>query len=172
MGGWLGAILRRARLRGLKEGLVQTVRVEALEHEAHDNAERHQDYGFAGNPVDGQGLKVSWGGHTVVLRMDRLADRPQLAAYEVAVWHKDGHMVRLRDGGLVQVDCTRLEINASAGIALNTPTVAVSAALMAAGSVSSPTVTAGSSLKVGGKEMSTHTHGGVAGGGGHTTGPD
>lgn len=147
MSGLRGPQLRRARLRGIKEGLVQTVRVEALEHEAHDDAERWQDYGFAGNPVDGQGLKISFGGHTVVMRMDRIADRPRLGAYEVAIWHKDGHMVRLRDGGLVQVDCQQLVINAAVGVSINSPVVAASTML-----------TAGTSLKVSGKEMSGHAH--------------
>lgn len=169
MGGWIGALLRRARMRGLREGLVQTVRVEALEHEAHDDAERWQDYGFAGNPVDGQGLKISFGGHTVVLRLDRIAERPQLAAFEVAVWHKEGHMVRLRDGGLVQVDCQRLVINASASVAINSPEVTMSGDLSAAGRASAADVVATSSLKVAGKEMHEHRH--RLSGGGSTLGP-
>lgn len=182
---WWDVMLRRARIRGLREGLVQKARVEALDDSAHDDAERFQDYGFAANPVDGQGLQIEVGGHTLVIRMDRLAERPQLPAYEVAIWHKEGHMVRLRAGRLVQVDCDQLVINASASVAINSPNVSVTASsgvtlttpgvaasgdVSAAGTVSAPTVAAASSLKVAGKEMAGHVHGGVDTGGG-TSGP-
>lgn len=161
---WWDAMVRRVRIRGLQEGLVQRGRVEALENSAADDAERFQDYGFAGNPVDGQGLQIEVGGHTLIIRMDRLVDRPQLAEFEVAVWHKEGHMVRLRAGKVVQVDCDELVINASVGVTINSPTV------QASGSVTAPTVAATSSLTVQGKEMHLHAHGGVDTGSG-TSGP-
>ena len=124
---WLANLLRRARLRGLVDGKVQTTRAESLDDQAHDDAERHQDYGFAGNPVDGQGLVMHVGGHTIVVRMDRIAERPQLAAYEVSVWHKEGHRVTLKAGRLVQVDCDHLVINASQDVTINTATMTVHA---------------------------------------------
>ena len=122
-----GVFLRRARMRSLKEGLVQSLRVEALENDAKDNAERFQDYGYAANPVDGQGLAITVGGHTIVLRLDRLAERPRLAAYEVSVWHKEGHSVTLRAGKLVEVNCDTFRVNAAVKVELNTPLVAASA---------------------------------------------
>lgn len=122
-----GALLRRARIRSLKEGLVQTARVEQTESDTKDAAERWQDYGFAANLVDGQGLVINVAGHTIVLRADRIADRPQLAAYEVSVWHKEGHSVTLRAGKLVTVDCDTLQINAVVKVEINTPVVAMSA---------------------------------------------
>lgn len=122
---WLANLIRRARLRGLVEGGVQKVRAEALEHDAKEAAERWQDYGFTANPVDGQGLVINVAGHTIVLRMDRLAERPQLAAYEVAVWHKEGHKVTLKAGGVVQVDGQELIVNASTRVVLNSPSVIV-----------------------------------------------
>lgn len=118
--------LRRARIRGLKEGLVQTARVEALENDAKDAAERFQDYGFAANVVEGQGLVITAGGHTVVLRMDRLAERPQLGAYEVSVWHKEGHNVTLKGGKLVEVNCDTFRVNAAVKAEFNTPLLATS----------------------------------------------
>ena len=48
--------IRRARLRGLKEGDVQRVRAEGLENQSHDDSERFQDYGFAGNYVIGANI--------------------------------------------------------------------------------------------------------------------
>lgn len=156
--GWLDNILRRARIRGVKEGSVQTARAEALENDAKDEAERWQDYGFACNPVDGQGLVINAGGHTIVLRMDRISERPQLGAYEVSVWHKEGHSVTLKAGKLVQVDCDTLVINAAVGITLNTPEVNASA------KVTAPTIEAADSLKIVGKEMKDHVHSGVTAG--------
>lgn len=156
--GWWDNILRRARIRGVKEGSVQTARAEALENDAKDEAERWQDYGFACNPVDGQGLVINAGGHTIVLRMDRISERPQLGAYEVSVWHKEGHSVTLKAGKLVQVDCDTLVINAAVGITLNTPEVKASA------KVTAPTIEAADSLKIVGKEMKDHVHSGVTAG--------
>lgn len=156
--GWWDNILRRARIRGVKEGLVQTARAEALENDAKDAAERWQDYGFACNPVDGQGLVINVGGHTIVLRMDRISERPQLEAYEVCVWHKEGHRVTLKAGKLVQVDCDTLVVNATVGVVFNTPEVHASTKLTA------PTIEAADSLKIAGKEAKDHVHSGVAAG--------
>lgn len=124
---WLANLLRRARLRGLVDGKVQTVRAESLQDQAHDDAERHLDYGFTAHPVDGQGLVLHVGGHTIVLRMDRIAERPQLQPFEVSVWHKEGHRVTLKAGRLVQVDCDHLVVNASADVTINTPLMTVNA---------------------------------------------
>lgn len=146
----LGDLLRRARLRGLKEGKVQTVRAESLENQAHDDAERWQDYGFAANPGDGQGLVLHVGGHTIVLRMDRIGERPQLGAGEVSVWHKEGHRITLKAGGVVEFTGTRMVSNMSGGYQLN-----------------------GGPLKHNGKNVGdTHTHGGVASGGANTATPN
>lgn len=159
----LANLMRWVRIRGLTEGAMQKGRAEGLPNDVRDDAQRPQDYGFAGNPVDGQGLKIEAGGHTVIIRMDRLAERPELAAYEVAVWHKEGHMVRLKAGRIVQVDCDQLVVNASVGVMLNTPTV------VASGAFSAQAVAAASSLKVAGKEVNGHNHGNVQPGAGNTS---
>lgn len=161
---FLGAFLRRARIRSLKEGQVQQARVEATENDAKDAAERWQDYGFAANVVEGQGLVINWGGHTIVLRMDRLAERPRLAPYEVSVWHKEGHNVTLREGRLVEVACDTLRVNASMKVELNTPTVIMSGAATVAGRV-----TAGNTTSAG-KDLDGHTHPDLTSGG--ITGPN
>ena len=114
---------RRARLRNLQEGVVQKARAESLEHQAHDDAERFLDYGFAAHPVDGQGLVMHVDGHTVVLRMDRLAERPQLAAHEVTVWHKDGHCVTLKAGKVIEMTGSVLKINMDQAVDITSPTL-------------------------------------------------
>jgi len=150
---WMAAMLRRARMRGLAEGRVQRVRAESTELDAKDDVERFQDYGFAANPVDGEGLVLTVAGHTIVLRLDKLSDRPRLQAYEVSVWHREGHRVTLKAGQVVQVDCARLVVNASERVELNTP------------QVTTPT-----SLRVAGKELAGHTH--ITGSPGFPTGPN
>lgn len=144
---WWDNLLRRARIRRVAEGLVQRARVEALENDARDDAERWQDYGFAAQPVDGQGLVINAGGHTIVLRLDRIADRPQLADYEVTVWHREGHRLTLKAGGLIEADCTELHCT---------------------GKITAPVLEAGTSLKVAGKEMNGHKHANGTGPGGNT----
>jgi phage gp45-like len=167
----LDNLLRWVRVRGLKEGRMQRGRVEGLEYDARDGSPRPQDYGFAANAVDGDGLRLEVCGHTIILRLDRTAERPALAPYEVAVWHKEGHMVRLKAGRVVQVDCDhylvnaqQYTVNASTGMAFNTPT-ATASGVFNAGSVA-----ADASLKVGGKEVLGHNHGNVQNGGGITSG--
>jgi phage baseplate assembly protein V len=147
MMGWMGDLLRRARIRGLVEGKVQRGRAEATEHDAKDDAERWQDYGFTAQPVDGQGLVLNWAGHTIVLRMDRIAERPQLAAYEVSVWHREGHRVTLKAGKVVQVDCDELVINAAMRTEINSPSVTVNASSGVA--LNTPMVSASEGLDVG-----------------------
>jgi phage gp45-like len=162
-------LMRWARVRGLVEGKIQKGRVEGLPNVSRDDAQRPQDYGFAANAVAGEGLVLEVGGHTVIVRLDRIAERPQLAAYEVAIWHKEGHTVRLRAGRIVQVDCDQYVINANqytvnavTGVAFNTPKVNASAAVEAGTTVQAQGMSATTSLKVGGKEVGGHYHGGVA----------
>lgn len=106
---------------------MQVARIEALENDVKDAVERWQDYGFACNAVEGQGLVIHAGGHTIILRMDRIAERPQLAAHEVSVWHKEGHNVTLRSGKVIEANCDTFKVNAAVKVELNTPTVAMSA---------------------------------------------
>lgn len=146
---WLLNLVRRARLRSLVDGRVQTARAESLDDQAHDAAERHQDYGFAAHPVDGQGLVLHFGGHTVVLRMDRIAERPELDAYEVAVWHREGHMVKLKAGKVVQVSCDHLVVDAAVDVTINTPLMTVNASDQV--QLQTPRVTASDDVDVGGE---------------------
>lgn len=134
--------LRWARVRGLVEGLFQRGRVEGLPHEARDDAQRPQDYGFAANPVEGEGLTLEIGGHTVIIRLDRLAERPALAAYEVALWHKEGHMVKLGGGGRIELVGTDLLISMSGPVTINSSSLTHNLVEIGA----------------------THTHGGVSAG--------
>lgn len=149
-------LLRRVRIRGLTEGKVQKGRVEVNPLDVRDNVERFQDYGFTAQPVDGEGLRLEVGGHTIILRMDRLSERPTLGAHEVCVWHKDGHKITLKNSGLVQIDCTRLVVNASQEVVFNTPKVSGSTLIEA------PTISGPTDVLFAGKSTKNHVHDGVA----------
>lgn len=149
--------MRWARIRNLVEGVFQRGRTEGLPNEARDDVQRPQDYGFAANPVEGQGLTLEVGGHTVIVRMDRLGERPALANYEVAVWHKDGHSVKLGGGGLIEITGVDVTLNVANQLTLNAGNGVV---------INSATLTH-NGVNVG----RTHTHGGVAVGLANTTGP-
>ncbi|WP_246541802.1 phage baseplate assembly protein domain-containing protein [Collimonas antrihumi] len=153
-------------MRALKEGQIQTVRVEIFDSNARDAVERFQDYGLASNPVDGQGLAVECDGHVVVLRMDRLAERPQLAAHEVSVWHKDGHRITLTDGKKIIVDCDEYIVNAKTKAAFNTPLIEAPSAIIQAKNVQG---SEGGTF--GGVDSVTHAHDGVQRGNDQSGGP-
>ncbi|WP_322037193.1 phage baseplate assembly protein domain-containing protein [Burkholderia cepacia] len=152
-------IFRRAVMRGLKEGPVQEVTIQAFDNLSRVDTERWQDYGFAGHPGDGQGLYVEVGGHAIVMRMDRIDSRPQLKVGEVAVWHKEGHKILLTDGGKVRVECTTYEVacdvykvEAKSGIELTTPKVKASEA------IESKTAKITEGAEIAGRDFLHHNH--------------
>lgn len=164
-------LVRRVRIRGLIEGLVQRASLAGFDADARDQAERFQDYGFAANPVDGEGLRIEVGGHTFILRMDRLADRPRLDAYEVSVWHKDGHHVTLRSGRIVDVECDQLNIKARVGMNIETPTLALQGNQVTSGTATAQVVVGVANVTANGISFVDHNHGGVQRGLSRTDGP-
>jgi phage baseplate assembly protein V len=167
--GWL----RWGSVRGVKEGKVQSGRAEVFEHLGRDEAMRPQDYGFAALPVDGQGLVMEVGGHTIILRQDVLASRPALADYEVCIWHKEGHKVTMRAGQIVEVQCEQLVVNAGTSVTFNTPLMTLNTA-----SIQAPLATLVANVVNGltnvlfaGKSGKDHTHGGVSRGPSQSDGP-
>ncbi len=132
------AELWRAKLRGFVEGWLQRGSADIHANNAPSDAERWQDYGFAANAVDGEGLVLTIGGHTIVLRMDRSTERPKLAPLEVCLWHKEGHKVTMRAGKVVDVECAVLRVAATTRVEYTTP-----------------------SFKLNGAEVVAHAHGGA-----------
>lgn len=153
------------QIRGVTAGL------GAFTDDARDQAERFQDYGFAANPVDGEGLRIEVGGHTFILRMDRLADRPRLDAYEVSVWHKDGHHVTLKAGRLVAVECDQLSIKAAVGVIIETPTLALTGNQVVSGTTTAQMVVGITDVVANGTGLGEHDHGGVQRGSERSDGP-
>lgn len=148
----LANLLRRASIRGIKEGRVQKASVKVFDVSAPEQAERWQDYGFSGNPDQGEGIVIDVGGHAIIIRLDRLSSRPQLAKYEVCVWHEQGHKLTLKDGGLIEVDCTLFKVNGDMQVTGNQ---------VVAGSATAATVVGLQDVVFAGKSALTHVHGGV-----------
>ena len=150
---WWPNLLRRARLRNLTDDVVQHARVETCDADVKDNVERWQDDGFAAHPVDGQGLVLNVMGHTIVVRMDHLGERPVLQPYEVSVWHKEGHKITLKNDGVVEATCTTLLVSATKEVSITAPKVVLSGDLTVQG-----TVTGSNDVVGGGKSLKGHTH--------------
>ena len=92
-------LIRRAKITGFIGKLVQKCKAVVFDTQATEDCERWQDYGFAGNPVDAEGLIIDAGGMQIIIRADRIKDRPDLKEYEVAVWTKGGHFMKLDADG-------------------------------------------------------------------------
>lgn len=118
------AMLRRALVRLLVEGTVQRVAVDGHDVESDDAVDRPQDYGFAASPDAGS---FAWvlevDGHRIVLRTEAASGRPALAPGEVSVWHRDGHELRMKAGGLIEAKCARLVAEATQSVRFVTPEV-------------------------------------------------
>lgn len=141
--------MRRARLRNLKEGKVQTARAEVFDHNPRDEAERWQDYGFAAAPIEGEGLRLEVGGHVFILRMDRTAERPTLEPYEVSVWHKEGHTLTLKEGGVIEATCTTFRVVGN---------VEATGSVTALGTITAPMVVGQIDVVAAGVSSTEHVH--------------
>lgn len=138
---------------------VQTARVDVYDTLGREVIERLQDYGFAGSPPEGEGLVIVVDGNMFLLRAEMVEGRPELKAWEVAVWHKDGHNITLRDGKVIDVECDeynvktkRYNVSASDGVKMDTPVVEASALLK------SQTLDVAKTAKINDIDFGTHGH--------------
>lgn len=117
-------VLRRMLIRLLVEGTVQRVAVDGHDIEADDSVERPQDYGFAGRPGEGS---FAWvlevDGYRIALRAEAAEGRPNLAEWDVAMWHKEGHAIYLKEGRVIELDCDHLRVTASQSATVTAPEV-------------------------------------------------
>lgn len=90
-----------------------------------------QNYGFAADAVEGEGLQIELGGFTLLLACDRPDDRPALAPFEVKVWHKEGHYISLDAGGKITAKGTDIEALASGAVTAKANVVKVEASASA-----------------------------------------
>ena len=133
----LNELIRKAKMVFTSVTLVQKYKITVFETKDTEDAERFMDYGFASQPTEGEGLVIDAGGTQMVLRIDRLKDRPKLSSDDVCLWHKEGHKVHLKAGKVVDVDCAVFNCNATEGVHFNTPKITNSGEYQGAGNVSS-----------------------------------
>lgn len=150
-------LIRKAKMFFTSVKLVQQYKISVFETKDAEDAERFQDYGFTSQPSEGEGLVIDAGGVVMVLRIDRLKDRPAIADDDVAVWHKSGSKMHLKDGKVIDVDCATFNIKASDGVHFQTPLITTSGGISAAQDVSA----AGVSLT--GHTHQEHDNGGQTG---------
>lgn len=115
------------------EGNMQRVQVSLLEDEVIDGVERFQNYGFTSVPEEGAEATVVFVGAdrshpVVVVADDRRVRKKSLKPGEVAVYHKNGDFIHLKNGNEIEVktttfkvDCDTATLAASKEITLDTP---------------------------------------------------
>lgn len=110
----LDNLVQKAKMFLTSAALVLKYKVDIFETKSSDDAERLQDYGFASQPSEGEGLVIDVGGVVFILRIDRLKDRPQLAKDDVAMWHKDGAVIHLKAGKVIDINCSDFNVTGNA----------------------------------------------------------
>lgn len=166
------------------EGNMQRVQISLLEDEVIDGVERFQNYGFTSVPDGGSEATVVFVGAdrshpVVVVADDRRVRKKGLKPGEVAVYHKNGDFIHLKNENEIEVktktfnvNCTTATLSASSEIMLDTPLVTLTGRQQTTGEKSG----GGASTFVGGLEnaggeiisngisLEHHTHPGDSGG--------
>lgn len=172
-------------------GGVQTAQADALAGEQLQDAELFQHYGYTSNPPPGSmAMVLPLGGrssHSVVLATEHGSYRLQaLQPGEVALYSDEGSKIVLKRGKIIavscdtfQLDCQRLQVNASSQASFSTPLLQTSQQLVAEGRINGngglaiqggggaqvrgDVVVAGD-VTADGKSLRNHTHNGDSGG--------
>ena len=166
------------------EGNMQRVQISLLEDEVIDDVERFQDYGFTSVPEEGSEATVVFVGADrshpiVVVADDRRVRKKGLNPGEVAVYHKNGDFIHLKNEKEIEiktttfkVNCTTATIAAESEVKLDSPLVTLTGRQQTTGEKSG----GGASTFVGGLEntggevisngisLEHHTHPGDSGG--------
>lgn len=166
------------------EGNMQRVQISLLEDEVIDDVERFQDYGFTSVPEEGAEATVVFVGADrshpiVVVADDRRVRKKGLKPGEVAVYHKNGDFIHLKNGNCIDISTKTLTIScetatftANSEITLDSPLVTLTGRQQTTGEKSG----GGASTFAGGLEntggditsngisLEHHTHPGDSGG--------
>ena len=166
------------------EGNMQRVQISLLEDEVIDDVERFQDYGFTSVPEEGAEATVVFVGADrshpiVVVADDRRVRKKGLKPGEVAVYHKNGDFIHLKNGNCIDISTKTLTIScdtatlaAASEITLDTPLVTLTGRQQTTGEKSggSASTFAGGLENTGGEIISNgislehHIHRGDSGG--------
>ena len=166
------------------EGNMQRVQISLLEDEVIDDVERFQNYGFTSVPNEGSEATVVFVGADrshpiVVVADDRRVRKKGLKPGEVAIYHKNGDFIHLKNGNCIDISTKTLTIScetatftANSEITLDSPLVTLTGRQQTTGEKSG----GGASTFAGGLEytggditsngisLEHHTHPGDSGG--------
>ncbi len=141
---------------------LQSLQMRLTAGEVNDDMEHFEPYGFTSNPLAGaEGIATFLGGdrsHAVVLVVaDRRYRLKALAAGEVAIYTDEGDKIHFKRGRVIDIDTATLNIRASSGINIDSPTLSMSGKI----------VSQGDQLAAGISQIN-HVHSGVQPGPGQT----
>jgi len=144
---------------------LQSLQMRLTAGEVNDDMEHFEPYGFTSNPLAGaEGIATFLGGdrsHGVVLVVaDRRYRLKALAAGEVAIYTDEGDKIHFKRGRVIDIDTATLNIRASSGVTIDSPTLSMSGKIVSRGDQ----VAAGIS-------QINHVHSGVQPGPGQTGAP-
>ncbi|MBS7558152.1 MULTISPECIES: phage baseplate assembly protein V [Pseudomonas] len=144
---------------------LQSLQMRLTAGEVNDDMEHFEPYGFTSNPLAGaEGIATFLGGdrsHAVVLVVaDRRYRLQALAAGEVAIYTDEGDKIHFKRGRVIDIDTATLNIRASSGVNIDSPTLSMSGKIVSQGDQ----VAAGIS-------QINHVHSGVQPGPGQTGAP-
>lgn len=166
------------------DGNMQRVQISLLEDEVIDDVERFQNYGFTSVPEEGSEATVVFVGAdrshpVVVVADDRRVRKKGMKPGEVAVYHKNGDFIHLKNENEIEVktktfnvNCTTATLAAGLEITLDTPLVTLTGRQQTTGEKSggSASTFAGGLENTGGEIISNgislehHIHRGDSGG--------
>lgn len=166
------------------EGNMQRVQISLLEDEVIDGVERFQNYGFTSVPEEGSEATVVFVGAdrshpVVVVADDRRVRKKGLKPGEVAVYHKNGDFIHLKNENEIEVktktfnvNCTTATLSASSEIMLDTPLVTLTGRQQTTGKKSGGRASTfvgglentGGEIISNGISLEHHTHPGDSGG--------
>lgn len=172
--------ISRAVVETIKDNQgLQSMQVSLLADEVQDDVERFQNYGLTSVPPKGsEGVLVCPGGdrsHGILIAVDSRTYRLKgLAEGEVALYTDEGDFIKLKRGNEIEISTQTLNINASSGVNVTTPTFHVSGVATVSGNISSGAMISDSvgtmaSMR---QVFNTHTHPENGDGGGTTSPPN
>ncbi|QZI69525.1 phage baseplate assembly protein [Pseudomonas protegens] len=144
---------------------LQSLQMRLTAGEVNDDMEHFEPYGFTSNPLAGaEGIATFLGGdrsHAVVLVVaDRRYRLKALAAGEVAIYTDEGDKIHFKRGRVIDIDTATLNIRASSGVNIDSPTLSMSGKI----------VSQGDQIAAGISQIN-HVHSGVQPGPGQTGAP-
>ncbi|AGL83049.1 prophage MuSo2, baseplate assembly protein V [Pseudomonas protegens CHA0] len=117
---------------------LQSLQMRLTAGEVNDDMEHFEPYGFTSNPLAGaEGIATFLGGdrsHGVVLVVaDRRYRLKALAAGEVAIYTDEGDKIHFKRGRVIDIDTATLNIRASSGVIIDSPTLSMSGKIVSQG---------------------------------------